>query len=85
LLLLGSAVTAWDTDLPARWVTWLRERIGRRPGNHADEEEAGADDGVLPVGMPHLVPVPIVEGGEAVPPRTPRSIHEDRERILPRT
>jgi hypothetical protein len=85
LLLMGSAAAAGGPDLPARLVAWLRTRTGGLRDDEAAGNATDADDEMLPVGLPRLVPLPVVEAGEAVVPRSPRSIHEERERILPPT
>jgi hypothetical protein len=90
LLFIGSGVTVGGPGLPARLFAWLRGQIDRRrddepDDDEADDEEADVDDAPLPVGLPRLVPLPVIEGAESAASRGPRSIHEERERILPPT
>jgi hypothetical protein len=84
LLLIGSGVAAGDPGLPARVRRWVSSRFGHRSEHDApDEDEAGDEQATI--GLPRLVPLPVVDGVDAVSPRAPRSIHEERERILPPT
>jgi len=85
LLLTGSAAATGDPGLPGRLRAWLRARFEARSGRDSADEGAFADERRTGVGLPRLVPLPVAEVGEAAPPRAARSIHEERERILPPT